>query len=361
MNSISRLHLLCSIYITLISTTVFPQSIAVLLDQYEKTVQKDIEGTEEFSFSGVALNRTSGTLFVVDDCGRYIYEISNEGSLIRTIKCNGFEDLEGISFYKDNSFFITEERKANICRIDIPPTGSARIDHDNCILFNIPIQHGNQGLEGVAYEPFRNTLFAVKELGPPMIFHIALNSDGEPESVTENRPFSITEMEGDAADVFALPDSNILICNQIENKLIGFNSAGEILSELSLDMNQPEGITIDPNDSTLYLVGEPNQFAIFKKPSTTTVSTNATENSVAFSSCIVNNTNLSVSLIFRKVKHVHITLFKLNGTVLHTIDAGTFSPGQYYLTYKTPHIAPGVYYIALFTRSARQVTQLIVS
>jgi hypothetical protein len=65
-----------------------------------------------------------------------------------------------------------------------------------------------------------------------------------------------------------LNDGNFIIVNQEQNKLEGYGPKGEPLSSLSLGMAKPEGLAIDTADGTLYVVGEPLEFGVFRKPGT---------------------------------------------------------------------------------------------
>jgi uncharacterized protein YjiK len=133
---------------------------------------------------------------------------------------------------------------------------------------NIAPNQANSGIEGVAYRASDKTAFAVKELDPPRFYRIALDAAGNPTASFPNEPFDIESKAGDAADVLALNDGNFILVNQEQDKLEGFGPQGQPLSSLPLGMSKPEGIAVDTATGTIYVVGEPLEFRVFRKSNT---------------------------------------------------------------------------------------------
>ena len=42
------------------------------------------------------------------------------------------------------------------------------------------------------------------------------------------------------------------------------NRDGDIIAELAIEMNQPEGITLDDN-GIMYIIGEPSELGVYKR------------------------------------------------------------------------------------------------
>ena len=242
------------------------QSIAASLSNYEATLKvPSVAGVSASSFSGVAFHTETRTLYVIDDANATIYELNPSGILVRSIAISGFLDTEGIAYQGNDFFLIAEEGLMNIVRIKLPRTGSGPVAKASGTALNLGANQGNSGLEGVSYRPADKTVYAVKETAPPRFYRIALDAAGVPNASFPNDPIDIEGKSGDAADAFALNDGNFIIVNQEQNKLEGYGPAGQTLSSLSLGMNKPEGITIDPADGTIYVVGELAEFGVFKK------------------------------------------------------------------------------------------------
>ncbi len=239
------------------------KSPAESLAIYEKIYKTTISDIPVKNISGITFHPVSKTLYVIDNNNPTIYEISLFGKVIRTISLLGFEDTEGIAYQSDNYFFIVEERKANCIRIQLPKTNSCQISREKGTIVNIADNWENNGLEDVAYVALTNTLYLIKESNPSQLYTLILDHDCNPKNIYMNKPFNIEGMKGDVAGIYALLDGNFLIVNQEKDRLVGYNPNGKVLSELDLDMDDPEGVTVNPEDNTIYVVGEPRKLYVF--------------------------------------------------------------------------------------------------
>lgn len=238
------------------------QSIAEILVDYEMVTKYEVQSTDS-NFSGVAFDPNTGTLLVVDNNSCNIHELTTSGQHVNSIKLNGFNDVEGIAFQADNYFLVCEERNGNVIRINLPQSRSGSINKNDCQVLFILKDNSNSGIEDVTYMSSRKICFAVKEKRPTAIFRLLFDNTGKPVEYQEISTFSWSGLEGDAAGIYALEDGNILILNEIGKKIIGMDSTGRVLSEIIIDMNQPEGITCNEDDGTIYVIGEKRELATF--------------------------------------------------------------------------------------------------
>lgn len=244
--------------------TLTAQSTASRLDVFKKVLDVQIGGSGYRSISGVTFEPSAKTLYVVDDNGLVLFEIASDGSTLREITLQGFEDVEGIAFQSGRHFLIVEERRANIIRVEIPSEGTGPVKRSSGELLSIADTLGNTGVEGVAWCGSQGTAYAVTEMNPKTLYRIECDDAGVPVNAYADDPFHIEDMPDDAAGLFVCSDGTFIICNQVENRLIGYNAQGERLSELSLGMTQPEGVTIDEAAGVMYVVGEPGQLCVFE-------------------------------------------------------------------------------------------------
>jgi uncharacterized protein YjiK len=227
--------------------------------------------------SGVAYHPGSKMLYVVDNGNDMIYELDTAGKVLRSISTSGFNDIEGISYQADRYFYIAEEGTSSVVRISIPAAGTGPVAKSSGRSLVIGTGWGNNGLEGVSYCPSNKTVYGVKERLPPQIHRVTLDSAGNPVAAFANDPFNIEAKSGDAADIASLSDGTFLIVDQEENKLVGYNAQGKVLSELSLQaMTQPEGVAVDEANGTIYVAGEPRQLFVFRQTTATSTAGKST-------------------------------------------------------------------------------------
>jgi uncharacterized protein YjiK len=244
-------------------------SLAASLGDYGPGLKSaTVAGLSVKSFSGVAFHPETGNLYVVDNDNATVYELSVTGLLLRAVSTTGFADPEGISYQGGDYFLIAEEGPANIVRVALPRTGSGPVARAGAVSLNLGPDMANFGIEGVSYRHADQTAYAVKEISPSRLYRITCDSGGIPKAVAPDQPFSLGALDGDAADVWALDDGNFILVNQEQNRLVGFDSTGKVLSSLALGMSKPEGIAIDTRDGTIYIVGEPMELTVWKPQST---------------------------------------------------------------------------------------------
>lgn len=349
---IINLFSICNFY----STSA--QSIASSLAKYQKTFETDISGITATSISGVTYLTSSKTLFVVDDANTTVYEISTTGSLIRSISLSGFDDTEGIAYQSGNYFFIVEERLANLLRVQLPQTGSGPVNWDSCVVLSIADNWGNTGLEDVAFAANSNTVYAVKEIDPPRLYRITLDNNGDPTAFFENDPFNIEDSIGDAAGIYSLSDGNFLLLNQEENKLIGYSDTGDKLSELLLGMTKPEGVTIDPRDSSIYVVGEPRQLFVFENSGTSILpSSDISSRDLSFNLHVLNNKIAIFNYHLSSDSHVQLEIFTLQGKRIQTLVNGTMASGSCQFKWNVQNIPAGLYLFVFNAALYKKVTK----
>jgi uncharacterized protein YjiK len=333
------------------------KSIAGLLKGYRISLSvKSISGIIASNISGVALQYPSRKLFLVDNSTASIIELTTAGTVVRTITTQGISDPEGLTHYRDNIFFLAEERISTIFRIEIPATGTGPLNLSSAPLLCVEDIEGNVGTEGVSYCSTNNTLFAVKETNPSRLYRISLDEKGTLLTSTSNAPFSLEDHEGDAADIAALNDGTFIILNQEKSRLEGYDATGKLCSSLSLDMNQPEGIAVDSADGTIYVVGEQRELCVLKPPvvviGLTTNTTSFHQPSIIEASMVKGQLSTTINLAKQSV--VTLRRFSIDGTS-SLLYRGTLGGGRHSLRLSVENHAPGIHFLQLTTGTTRQV------
>jgi len=123
------------------------------------------------------------------------------------------EDISGIAMDKDGSFWAVCDSRGELCRLVVD------IDLDNgkikkCSLSEIRHVSGGKDMEGIAYDPLRDSLWICDEKGP-RIFEYSFNErkTGEEISLPENLRKCMKNRSLEALEVS--PDGLVLLtCNE---------------------------------------------------------------------------------------------------------------------------------------------------
>ena len=237
--------------------------------------------------SAVTYDWDTDTLFVVGDGGTAVVQVSKTGQLINsmTLAPGGspqgteFYDTEGLTYVGGGRFVLIEERDRQVNLFTY--VAGATLTRADVKTVKLGTFAGNEGIEGLSYDPQTNGFIVVKETAPEGIFQTGVDfnagtaTNGSP--TTEN---SINLFDPalanllDFADVFALsnlsslsgPDSgDLLILSQESGKIVKVDRTGTIFSALtirsdagnplSVPLQQDEGLTMD-GDGILYVVNE---------------------------------------------------------------------------------------------------------
>ncbi len=216
--------------------------------------------------SGLAFSPVTKTIFSVNNANCDIVEFGLDGSTQRLIKTTGFSDVEGIVHVGGNTFFVAEEGRGNICKIEITPE-TKTLDYASATVFKVDDgKLGNQGLEGVAYDPATKHFFCVKEKSPRKIYEIELPADGKAGPAKVTQPFDIEQNSLgllDLSDIHFDPKSgHFLILSHESHCVVEVTREGKEVSRLIVGAVQEEGVTMDA-ERNVYVCSEPDQLYVF--------------------------------------------------------------------------------------------------
>ncbi|WP_310483721.1 SdiA-regulated domain-containing protein [Chamaesiphon sp. VAR_48_metabat_403] len=238
--------------------------------------------------SAVTYNVDTDTLFVVGDGSKSIVQVDKTGKLIDSMTLAAgsspqgteFYDLEGLTYIGGGKFVMVEERDRQA--VSFTYVKDTALTRANTQTVKLGTTIGNEGIEGISYDPQTSGFVAVKELSPQGVFQTTINfaagtaSNGSPTTVNSTNLFD-PALAGlsDLADVFALSNikaldgkadaGNLLLLSQASGKIVEVDRSGKVLSSLTIatDAGNPlsvadqqhEGLTVDKNGN-LYVVSE---------------------------------------------------------------------------------------------------------
>lgn len=251
---------------------------ALDLENHRVTIDAAVvEGIPD-NASGLTFHPARKTLFTVINKPAQVAELTTEGKLLRTIPLRGVSDAEGITYQEGNFFFIADEGKHQMVRIEIDDT-TTEIDATNLPRFGLRIDAGrNVGYEGVSWDSDNNRMFIVKEKNPLRIFEISglwemLDTGKLDLRINEWLPESPSNvMLRDLSSLTYHEESGHLFLLSDESRvLLEFNAAGDAVDMLVLragwhglkrTIPQAEGVAIG-SDRDVYILSEPNLFYRF--------------------------------------------------------------------------------------------------
>lgn len=248
---------------------------SIELNKYQLESRIDLPEVED-DLSGLTFNPSTQSLFAVTNEPPQVVEISLDGKVKRLIKLIGFEDTEGITHIQGNRFALVEERKRQVVFLSID-SSTTQISLELCESYRLPLGgKANKGLEGIAWSVQHGFLIA-KEDEPEQLYHFVRKP-----LITQKTDSRLGYSEkrrtlGNVAGLHSLDNGNTLFLSEASRTLLELSPDGQVLSKKSFGwlvndpfrdfdyINQPEGITLS-GDGSLFIVSEPNQLLIFKKP-----------------------------------------------------------------------------------------------
>ncbi|WP_370600264.1 SdiA-regulated domain-containing protein [Pseudomonas nitroreducens] len=256
------------------------QDQSIWLPGYRVLIEaQPIEGLAD-NVSALTYDPDRQTLFTVTNKRNELIELSLEGEVLRRIALHGFGDTEAIEYISRNVYVISDETHQRLLRVELRDDTTQLRAEDAQQLALALGRGGNSGFEGLAYDSLGKRLFVAKERNPVHIYEVRgfpYEQSQEPfavhvvEDLEHNRNLFVRDLSSLQYD----ERSGHLLALSDESRLVlELSAEGEPISSLSLlrgmsglrrSVPQAEGIAMD-DQSTLYLVSEPNLFYVFRKP-----------------------------------------------------------------------------------------------
>ncbi|WP_448632061.1 MULTISPECIES: SdiA-regulated domain-containing protein [Pseudomonas fluorescens group] len=253
---------------------------AIALDQYRVTVEAQaIDGLAD-DVSALTFDPIRKSLFTVTNQNPELVELSLEGRILRRIALVGFGDPEAVEFISEDTYVITDERQQRLIKIHLDQD-TRFLDAADAEQMTLGVHmSSNKGFEGLAYDSVGKRLFVAKERDPMLIYEVHGFPHQNPEKsyavhVINNpkrdaglfvRDLSSLQYDERSGHLLALSEESRLIIElDINGRPLSTLSLSKGSQGLQQTVPQAEGLAMD-DDSTLYLVSEPNLFYVFKKP-----------------------------------------------------------------------------------------------
>ncbi|MDO6413205.1 SdiA-regulated domain-containing protein [Sphingomonas sp. BIUV-7] len=261
--------------------TAAPAAAALDLSTYTVSLQRGLDIAEA---SGVAYNYDRNSLLVVGDEGDVANEFALDGTKLSTGAFQStFRDAEGITYIGNGQYVLADERREAMAKIQAVSTtttnGATSVvytgtNQAQTYLVNGGTNVGNNGLEGVAFDPLTGGYFGVKQGGAPGVAErvyfttIAFGSTttGTTSLAFDPAPLGLATLS-DIAVLASNPNfagtdyyGNLLLlsADASTRRLIEVTRSGALVSSFdlsSLAIQVIEGVSLD-HSGNIYLVGE---------------------------------------------------------------------------------------------------------
>lgn len=251
---------------------------SLALDRYRVDIQRQpIEGLDD-DVSALTFNPQTGTLFAVLNGEPLLVELSVEGRLLRKVRINGVQDMEGLTYVAGNRFVIAEERTQRLIEIEVADD-AVELDVAGAPSLTIGLDlNGNKGFEGLSWDQRLQRLLVVKERDPLRVLAVSGFIGAPPGSPIAVR---IEELKSPDSPWLFMRDlsslslhdetGHLLLLSDESNMLVEYDEDSHPRSLLGLwrgmhglehTVPQAEGLAMD-EQQRLYLVSEPNLFYRF--------------------------------------------------------------------------------------------------
>ncbi len=251
------------------------RAASIWLPDYELALETELAGLADDETSGLTWNPLTGTLFTVTGQHPKLVEFSPAGVVLRSIELVGFADPEGVEALGDGRMAVVDERRRQVTVFRVTP------DTERLELADLPsydlgfADAGNKGFEGLAWNPLSQRLLLAKERDPQGLFELPFpGEDGAvgaleplPRQPLLVRDISSVTIDPRSGHTLMLSDeSRLLVELDLQGRPRSFMSLFGGLNGLVQGIDQAEGVAMDA-DGTIYVVGEPNRFYVFRRRS----------------------------------------------------------------------------------------------
>jgi uncharacterized protein YjiK len=225
--------------------------------------------------SAVTYARDRGTLFFVGDEGTGVIEITLSGQTLGSMAfdwtgtASTNNDTEGLTYLGGGVLVVGEERLFDAYQFSYAAGGTARLADSYVSISNATV--GNDGMEGISYDPRDGSFVAVKQQSPQDVLAGGLTFAGGAGGTStmatlfNPAPLGLTSLSDvqTLSPVDALAGTpaadNLLLLSLGSRSLAQVDRDGNIKSSFDLSAVLPdngiEGVTVDEN-GIIYLIAE---------------------------------------------------------------------------------------------------------
>lgn len=229
---------------------------------------RELEGVDN-NLSGLSYDADNDRLLAVINRPSQLLVLDGEGRVLQRHRLHGASDVEAIAWLGGDEVALLQEGRRSVVLARLPSRDGEPIDLDHARVIALEMEKaGNNGPEGLAYDPVRDVLYVAKERSPTALYELHGVRHGDIVQVDRSAWLHGLEFATDISSLEFDPVNRHLLLLSDESQLLAEITAddGQPVSWRSLNtwswqlpIPQPEGVTLGRNGA-LYVVSEPNLF-----------------------------------------------------------------------------------------------------
>jgi len=191
--------------------------------------------------SGLDLSYDEKGFWMVSDQNSKVYLIDSWGKEIKSFEVNGY-DLEGITVVNDSTIAIVLERTREVVVLDTAGNELKRVS------LNLEGEL-NSGLEGITYNPEKKKYYVLNEKKPTLLLTLD-------ENLVEQKRDTLNFAKDFSGIFFDYVDNTLWILSDESKRIYKTDLSGSPIEEFKINVDQPEGITLNKSRTKLFLVSD---------------------------------------------------------------------------------------------------------
>jgi len=196
-------------------------------------------------------------------CADEFQQLDGYGISLTRVKFNrlfGFENsvrnYKGLTHLYNDHFCLTDEATGKLIYLDYEPRKYVNITYPLVPKYDLNINNGNgnEGIEGIAYNQFNNSIYVAKEKSPMQLFEFKAaespNFDTAPANLSQ--PFNLEDAArnwgiSNVSGLFHLSKASELNGTKASNNLLVLSSQSNVLIECDLNGNEISRLDLSEN------------------------------------------------------------------------------------------------------------------
>jgi len=242
---------------------------SIWLPNYQFVERLHLPGIQE-NASDIIYIAERKSYFVAVNGPPQLYEYSEDFALKAHYDLQGFEDTEALAYDGNGNLLIGEERRQSVVTLPLSQLDRPIVRSELGNLIIATKADNNRGLEGMAFDPASQVLFASREQRPMRLFEVAGAVQPSNAMVYQAAVSTLgvqrLRMDDVSAMHYDLQSRHLLVLSDESQLLAELDSGYYPISFMDLeagfngldqDVPQAEGVTLGPQRELL-IVSEPN-------------------------------------------------------------------------------------------------------